>query len=58
MTMGTKRHIGSEIIEGMSEAVDYMHGNKECAVTYEIKVSEKVDVKLTGNLSLLERKPR
>ena len=47
------RNIGNNIIQGMNEAIEYVRGQKEGAVTHEIKVPDNIDVaKIRKNMRL------
>lgn len=39
-----KSTIGDDLIQAMGEAVEYMRGQDEGSMTYEIKVPDKIDV--------------
>ena len=49
----TKRNIGDEIIQGMSEAIEYIRGNKVEAIVHKVEIPDEIDVKsIRENLNL------
>ncbi|OGT44428.1 MAG: transcriptional regulator [Gammaproteobacteria bacterium RIFCSPHIGHO2_12_FULL_37_34] len=49
----TKRNIGNEIIKGMEEAVQYIHGKEPRMIIHKVKVPDKIDVRgIRENLKL------
>lgn len=49
----TKRNIGDEIIQGMTEAIEYVRGNKVDAVVHKVEIPDEIDVKsIRENLNL------
>ena len=48
-----KHNIGVELIQGMSEAVDYMDGKKQRTVTHDVHIPDNIDVRtIRQNLHL------
>lgn len=41
----TKRNIGDKIIQGMTEAIEYIRGNKMGAVVHKVESPDEIDVK-------------
>jgi putative transcriptional regulator len=41
----TKRNIGNEIIQGMTEAIKYIRGNETGAVVHKVEIPSEIDVK-------------
>ena len=41
----TKRNIGDEIIQGMTEAIEYIRGNESGAVVHKVEIPDEIDVK-------------
>ena len=41
----TKRNIGDEIIQGMTEAIEYIRGNETGAVVHKVEIPDEIDVK-------------
>ena len=41
----TKRNIGDEIIQGMTEAIEYIRGNEAGAVVHKVEIPDEIDVK-------------
>ena len=40
-----KRNIGDEIIQGMTESIEYIRGNEAGAVVHKVEIPDEVDVK-------------
>jgi putative transcriptional regulator len=52
----TKRNIGDEIIQGMTEAIEYVRGNKVDAVVHKVEIPDEIDVKsIRENLNLTRK---
>ena len=43
--MMTKRNIGDEIIQGMTEAIGYIRGKKMGAIAHKVEIPDEIDVK-------------
>ncbi len=41
----SKRNIGDDIIQGMTDAIEYIRGNKTHAVVHKIEIPDDIDVK-------------
>ncbi len=41
----TKRNIGDEIIQGMTEAIEYIRGNETGAIVHKVEIPDEIDVK-------------
>ena len=41
----TKRNIGDEIIQGMTEAIEYIRGNHTNAIVHKVEIPDEIDVK-------------
>lgn len=41
----TKRNIGDEIIQGMTEAIEYIRGTETGAVVHKVEIPDEIDVK-------------
>ena len=41
----TKRNIGDEIIQGMTEAVEYIRGNETGVIVHKVEIPDEIDVK-------------
>lgn len=41
----TDRNIGNEIIRGMTEAVEYIRGNKRTAKVHKVEIPNEIDVR-------------
>lgn len=44
--MTKKRNIGDELIKGMEEAINYMHGKKTHAKVHKVQIPDKIDVRI------------
>lgn len=50
-----KRNIGDELIQGMEDAVDHMHGKKMQVITHKVEIPDDVDVRLIRKKLSLSR---
>jgi putative transcriptional regulator len=50
-----KRNIGDELLQGMEDAVDYMHGKKKQAITHKVEIPDDIDVRLIRKKLSLSR---
>lgn len=41
----TNRNIGDEIMQGMTDAIEYIRGNKINAVVHKIEIPDEIDVR-------------
>ena len=41
----TKRNIDDEIIQGMTEAIEYIRGNGTGAIVHKVEIPDEIDVK-------------
>jgi putative transcriptional regulator len=41
----TKRKIGDEIIQGKTEAIEYIRGNELAAAVHKVEIPDEIDVK-------------
>lgn len=52
----TKRDIGSEIIHGMTEAIEYIRGNSGTAKVHKVEIPNEIDVRVIRENLKLSRK--
>jgi putative transcriptional regulator len=52
----TNRNIGNEIIQGMTEAIEYIRGNKGSAKVHKVEIPNEIDVRVIRENLNLSRK--
>jgi putative transcriptional regulator len=51
-----ERNIGDEIIQGMTDAIEYIRGKEAGAVVHKVEIPDEIDVKLIREKLNLSRK--
>ncbi len=52
----TNRNIGNEIIQGMTEAIEYIRGNADAATVHKVETPNDIDVRSIREKLKLSRK--
>ncbi len=52
----TNRNIGKDIIQGMTEAIEYIRGNTDAATVHKVEIPDEIDVRSIREKLKLSRK--